>query len=308
MKFASIYKPTGNPGEYYSSGEWGCLALGAGGKHVPPSLAEATGCSWGHGPQDCLPLLCPGWDMPLHPDASCTPGLVAHQHGRPLNPSLWDKHIETKLKPWGKAGSFCKEAVSGGSQGMELEWFSTIPSPRISLTLPNSLHLTIHTPFCLHLPIPLLCYGLWAPPGFQRSLSKRKSQDGEISRKDGLGGLHALTAPVQHGGCQEEEVINFSPHPFADRGNKTVRLVDTDGSSYMVIFATREKDGKILHMLRLYSMWPAVVNCSEVWGASEGPARPRDRESPSSLLPWVRCRNRAGTTMCSLCGREGALV
>lgn len=39
----------------------------------------------------------------------------------------------------------------------------------------------------------------------------------------------------------------------SDRGNKTVRLVDTDGSSYMVIFATREKDGKILHMLRLYS-------------------------------------------------------
>lgn len=33
-----------------------------------------------------------------------------------------------------------------------------------------------------------------------------------------------------------------------------MRLVDTDGSSYMVVFATREKeDGKILHMLRLYS-------------------------------------------------------
>ncbi|OWK54663.1 Extracellular fatty acid-binding protein [Lonchura striata] len=40
----------------------------------------------------------------------------------------------------------------------------------------------------------------------------------------------------------------------SDRGNKTVRLVDTDGRSYMVVFATREKeDGKILHMLRLYS-------------------------------------------------------
>ncbi|XP_030142449.1 extracellular fatty acid-binding protein isoform X2 [Taeniopygia guttata] len=40
----------------------------------------------------------------------------------------------------------------------------------------------------------------------------------------------------------------------SDRGNKTVRLVDTDGTSYMVVFATREKeDGKILHMLRLYS-------------------------------------------------------
>ncbi|XP_039939555.1 lipocalin-like 1 protein [Hirundo rustica] len=38
-----------------------------------------------------------------------------------------------------------------------------------------------------------------------------------------------------------------------DRGNKTVQLVDTDGSSYMIVFATREKDKKTLHMLRLYS-------------------------------------------------------
>uniref|UniRef100_A0A8C5TTF2 Lipocalin/cytosolic fatty-acid binding domain-containing protein n=1 Tax=Malurus cyaneus samueli TaxID=2593467 RepID=A0A8C5TTF2_9PASS len=39
-----------------------------------------------------------------------------------------------------------------------------------------------------------------------------------------------------------------------DRGTKkTVRLVDTDGRSYMVLFATREKDGKTLRMLRLYS-------------------------------------------------------
>lgn len=58
----------------------------------------------------------------------------------PPNPSLWDKHIQTKLKPWGKAGSFCKEAVGGCSQGMELEWFSTIPSPKISMTLSNILH------------------------------------------------------------------------------------------------------------------------------------------------------------------------
>ncbi|XP_056361420.1 extracellular fatty acid-binding protein-like [Oenanthe melanoleuca] len=39
----------------------------------------------------------------------------------------------------------------------------------------------------------------------------------------------------------------------SDRGNKTVRLVDTDDRSYMVVFATREKDGKKLNMLRLYS-------------------------------------------------------
>ncbi|KFW82742.1 Extracellular fatty acid-binding protein, partial [Manacus vitellinus] len=40
---------------------------------------------------------------------------------------------------------------------------------------------------------------------------------------------------------------------FADRGNKTAQLVDTDGRTYVIIFATREKEGKILHMLRLYS-------------------------------------------------------
>lgn len=112
--------------------------------------------------------------------------------------------------------------------------------------------LMVCSPFCPHLPIPLLCCGLWDTPGFQRSLSKRENQGGEISRKEGLAGLHALTAPLQHGGFQEE-VINFSPHSFADRGNKTVRLVDTDGRSYMVVFATREKDGDTLHMLRLYS-------------------------------------------------------
>lgn len=113
---------------------------------------------------------------------------------------------------------------------------------------------TIYSPFCLHFPIPLLCCGLWATSGFQMSLSKRENQDGKILRRDGLGGLHALTAPLQRGGFQEEEeVINFSPRPFADRGNKTVRLVDTDGRSYMVVFATRPENGKTLRMLRLYS-------------------------------------------------------
>lgn len=118
MKFERIYKPTASPNEYYSSGEWGCLVLGTGWRHVPPSLSEAAGCSWGHGPQDCLHLLCPGWNISLRPGASCTPGLVAQQHGRPSHPSLWDKHIQTKLKSWGKASSFYKEAVSGCFQGM----------------------------------------------------------------------------------------------------------------------------------------------------------------------------------------------
>ncbi|KFQ55137.1 Extracellular fatty acid-binding protein, partial [Nestor notabilis] len=40
---------------------------------------------------------------------------------------------------------------------------------------------------------------------------------------------------------------------FADRGNKTAQVVDTDGKTYAVVFATRMKDGKTLHALRLYS-------------------------------------------------------
>lgn len=112
--------------------------------------------------------------------------------------------------------------------------------------------LTTHSPSCPHLPIPLLCCGLWAPPGFQRSLSKRENQHGETLRKDGLGGLHALTAPLQSGGFQEA-VIDFSACSFADRGNKTVQLVDTDDRSYMIVLATRQKNEETLHMLRLYS-------------------------------------------------------
>lgn len=34
------------------------------------------------------------------------------------------------------------------------------------------------------------------------------------------------------------------------------QVLDTDYKSYAVIFATRVKDGKTLHMLRLYSMCP----------------------------------------------------
>ncbi|KFV52105.1 Extracellular fatty acid-binding protein, partial [Tyto alba] len=40
---------------------------------------------------------------------------------------------------------------------------------------------------------------------------------------------------------------------FADRGNRTARVVDTDGKTYAVIFVSRVKDGKTLRMLRLYS-------------------------------------------------------
>uniref|UniRef100_A0A803WFU8 Lipocalin/cytosolic fatty-acid binding domain-containing protein n=1 Tax=Ficedula albicollis TaxID=59894 RepID=A0A803WFU8_FICAL len=46
---------------------------------------------------------------------------------------------------------------------------------------------------------------------------------------------------------------NPDEYHSSDRGNKTVQLVNTDSSSYMVVFATREKNGKKLKMLRLYS-------------------------------------------------------
>ncbi|KFP13842.1 Extracellular fatty acid-binding protein, partial [Egretta garzetta] len=39
----------------------------------------------------------------------------------------------------------------------------------------------------------------------------------------------------------------------AERGNKIVQVLDTDGKTYAVIFASRVKDGRTLHMLRLYS-------------------------------------------------------
>nr|XP_009938103.1 PREDICTED: extracellular fatty acid-binding protein-like [Opisthocomus hoazin] len=38
-----------------------------------------------------------------------------------------------------------------------------------------------------------------------------------------------------------------------ERQNTRVQLVDTDGETYMVIFASKLVDGKTLHMLRLYS-------------------------------------------------------
>ncbi|KFV77837.1 Extracellular fatty acid-binding protein, partial [Struthio camelus australis] len=40
---------------------------------------------------------------------------------------------------------------------------------------------------------------------------------------------------------------------FTERGNKTVQVMETDYKSYAIIFASRVKDGKTLHMLRLYS-------------------------------------------------------
>ncbi|XP_065551475.1 lipocalin-like 1 protein [Lathamus discolor] len=39
----------------------------------------------------------------------------------------------------------------------------------------------------------------------------------------------------------------------SDRGYKTAQVVDTDGKTYAVVFATRAKDRKTLHALRLYT-------------------------------------------------------
>ncbi|XP_068067815.1 extracellular fatty acid-binding protein-like [Anomalospiza imberbis] len=74
----------------------------------------------------------------------------------------------------------------------------------------------------------------------------------------GNGDLKVSFAIPTPGRCMKFESI-YTPtdtpgeYYSSDRGNKTVQLVDTDSSSYMVVFATREKDGKTLHMLRLYS-------------------------------------------------------
>ncbi|XP_021269747.1 extracellular fatty acid-binding protein isoform X2 [Numida meleagris] len=40
---------------------------------------------------------------------------------------------------------------------------------------------------------------------------------------------------------------------YSEKAEKMVEVLDTDYKSYAVIFATRVKDGKTLHMMRLYS-------------------------------------------------------
>lgn len=129
----------------------GTPAPGTGRRHFPSSLSEAAGCPWGRGPQGCLPAspavlggtsLC--GRLPAAPQGWSMPGLVSHQHGGPphslpLGSCSGIRHIQTKLKPWGKAGSFCKGGVDGCCQGMKQEWFPTIPSPGVSLTLAGLL-------------------------------------------------------------------------------------------------------------------------------------------------------------------------
>ncbi|XP_010161129.1 extracellular fatty acid-binding protein, partial [Antrostomus carolinensis] len=77
----------------------------------------------------------------------------------------------------------------------------------------------------------------------------------EVLREGDLKVSFAIPTPEE---CKKFESIYkqtgiageyYSP----DRGNRTVQVVDTDGKTYAVIFASRVKDGKTLHMLRLYS-------------------------------------------------------
>ncbi|XP_009666351.1 extracellular fatty acid-binding protein [Struthio camelus] len=67
----------------------------------------------------------------------------------------------------------------------------------------------------------------------------------------------SLAIPTSEG-CKKSEFIFKKigiPGEFyySERGNKTVQVMETDYKSYAIIFASRVKDGKTLHMLRLYS-------------------------------------------------------
>ncbi|XP_014805203.1 PREDICTED: lipocalin-like 1 protein [Calidris pugnax] len=74
----------------------------------------------------------------------------------------------------------------------------------------------------------------------------------------GEGDLKVSFAIPTPEGCKKSEWIYKQtgvPGEYycPERGNKTAQVVDTDGKTYAVIFASRLKDGKTLHMLRLYS-------------------------------------------------------
>ncbi|KAK4811529.1 hypothetical protein QYF61_011577 [Mycteria americana] len=74
----------------------------------------------------------------------------------------------------------------------------------------------------------------------------------------GEGDLKVSFAIPTPEGCKKSEAIyrqTGTPGEYysSERGNKTAQVVDTDGKTYAIIFASRVKDGKTLHMLRLYS-------------------------------------------------------
>ncbi|XP_010152186.1 PREDICTED: extracellular fatty acid-binding protein-like [Eurypyga helias] len=74
----------------------------------------------------------------------------------------------------------------------------------------------------------------------------------------GEGDLKVSFAIPTPEGCKKSEWIYkqtgiLGEYYSSERGNKTVQVVDTDNETYAVVFASRVKDGKTLHMLRLYS-------------------------------------------------------
>ncbi|KAM9217962.1 extracellular fatty acid-binding protein-like isoform 1-T2 [Leptosomus discolor] len=74
----------------------------------------------------------------------------------------------------------------------------------------------------------------------------------------GDGDLKVSFAVLTPEGCMKSEWLYKQtgiPGEYysSERGNKTMKVVDTDGKTYAVIFASRVKDGKTLYMLRLYS-------------------------------------------------------
>ncbi|XP_009985795.1 PREDICTED: extracellular fatty acid-binding protein-like, partial [Tauraco erythrolophus] len=74
----------------------------------------------------------------------------------------------------------------------------------------------------------------------------------------GNGDLNVSFAIPSPEGCKKSEWIykqTGTPGEYysPERSNSTMRVLDTDGKTYAVIFASREKDGKTLYMLRLHS-------------------------------------------------------
>ncbi|XP_048822111.1 extracellular fatty acid-binding protein [Lagopus muta] len=74
-------------------------------------------------------------------------------------------------------------------------------------------------------------------------------------REDELEVSYAVPKPT---GCRKWEttfkkISDSGEVYYSEEAKKTVEVLDTDYKSYAVIFATRVKDGRTLHMMRLYS-------------------------------------------------------
>ncbi|KAM6243833.1 extracellular fatty acid-binding protein-like isoform 2-T2 [Porphyrio hochstetteri] len=79
----------------------------------------------------------------------------------------------------------------------------------------------------------------------------------------GEGSLKVSFAIPTPEGCKKSEAIYkqtgvLGEYYSSDRGSRTARVLDADGQTYAVIFVSRGKDGKALHMLKLYSRTPEV--------------------------------------------------